>query len=175
MATSALPTPDIGAPRLGWARLLALVPFAVVVATAIVELGLADRKFGLFTGGFGVSRTVDTLTERALFAGGYGAAMALLGLAGWWLAHQLTRGRPGWAPVFVFAILNGALFAGILAAQYRLAAYFSDARQEARVDVHVTRRKHVRPAKGGPGRVHVHHSDTMRVAPRDPAGRLRRR
>ncbi|WP_057882290.1 sulfatase-like hydrolase/transferase [Tsuneonella troitsensis] len=127
MATSALPTPDIGAPRLGWARLLALVPFAVVVATAIVELGLADRKFGLFTGGFGVSRTVDTLTERALFAGGYGAAMALLGLAGWWLAHKLTRGRPGWAPVFVFAILNGALFAGILAAQYRLAAYFSDA------------------------------------------------
>jgi hypothetical protein len=56
-----------------------------------------------------------------------------------------------------------------------VAAYFSDAREEARVDVHVTRRKHVRPAKGGPGRVHVHHSDTMRVAPRDPAGRLRRR
>lgn len=127
MAKSALPTPDIGAPRMGWARLFALVPFAVVVATAIVELGLADRKFGLFTGGFGVSRTVDTLTERALFASGYGAATALLGLAGWWLAHKLTRGRPGWAPVFVFAILNGALFAGILAAQYRLAAYFSDA------------------------------------------------
>ena len=97
MATSALPTPDIGAPRLGWARLLALVPFAVVLATAVVELGLADRKFGLFTGGFGVSRTVDTLAERALFAGGYGAAMALLGVAGWWLAHRLTRGRPGWA------------------------------------------------------------------------------
>ncbi len=56
-----------------------------------------------------------------------------------------------------------------------LAAFFSDARQEARVDVHVTRRKHVRPAKGGPGRVHVFHSDTIRVTPRDPEGRLRRR
>ena len=56
-----------------------------------------------------------------------------------------------------------------------VAAFFSDARVEARVDVHVTRRKHVRPAKGGPGRVHVHHSDTMRVVPRDPEGRLRRR
>ncbi len=56
-----------------------------------------------------------------------------------------------------------------------LAAFFSDARQEAHVDVHVTRRKHVRPAKGGAGRVHVFHSDTIRVAPCDPEGRLRRR
>jgi len=56
-----------------------------------------------------------------------------------------------------------------------VAAYFSDARLESGVDVHVTRRKHVRPAKGGPGRVFVHHSDTLRVTPKDPEGRLRRR
>jgi predicted ribosome quality control (RQC) complex YloA/Tae2 family protein len=56
-----------------------------------------------------------------------------------------------------------------------VAAFCSDARLDARVDVHVTRRKHVRAAKGGAGRVHVFHSDTMRVAPRDPEGRLRRR
>lgn len=55
-----------------------------------------------------------------------------------------------------------------------LAAYFSDARGQAQVEVHVTRRKHVRPARGGPGRVLVPHSDTLRVAPRDPEGRLRR-
>jgi hypothetical protein len=55
-----------------------------------------------------------------------------------------------------------------------LAAYFSDSRAQPRVDVHVTRRKHVRPAGGGPGRVRVAHSDTLRVAPRDPEGRLRR-
>ena len=30
-----------------------------------------------------------------------------------------------------------------------------------------------RPARGGPGRVFVGHSDTLRVAPRDPEGRLR--
>ncbi|MFN8095297.1 MAG: hypothetical protein U0599_24310 [Vicinamibacteria bacterium] len=41
--------------------------------------------------------------------------------------------------------------------------------------MHVTRRKHVRPGRGGPGRVFVSHSDTLRVAPRDPEGRLRRR
>lgn len=55
-----------------------------------------------------------------------------------------------------------------------LAAFFSEARGESGVDVHVTRRKHVRPG-GGAGRVRVGHSETLRVAPRDPEGRLRRR
>jgi hypothetical protein len=56
-----------------------------------------------------------------------------------------------------------------------VAAFFSEARGESLVDVHVTRRKHVKPAKGGPGRVFIGHSDTLRVAPRDPEGRLRKR
>ncbi|MGD8896088.1 MAG: NFACT RNA binding domain-containing protein [Acidobacteriota bacterium] len=56
-----------------------------------------------------------------------------------------------------------------------VAAFFSEARKHSRVDVHATRRKHVRPARGGPGRVFVGHSETLRVAPRDPEGRLRRR
>jgi hypothetical protein len=56
-----------------------------------------------------------------------------------------------------------------------VAAFFSEARSQTRVDVHATRRKHVRPARGGPGRVFIGHSETLRVMPRDPAGRLRRR
>ena len=56
-----------------------------------------------------------------------------------------------------------------------VAAFFSEAREASLVDVHVTRRKHVRPGRGGPGRVFVSHSDTLRVPPRDPEGRLRRR
>ena len=56
-----------------------------------------------------------------------------------------------------------------------LAAFFSDARAQPRVDVHVTPRKHVRAARGGHGRVRIAHSDTVRVTPRDPEGRLRRR
>jgi predicted ribosome quality control (RQC) complex YloA/Tae2 family protein len=56
-----------------------------------------------------------------------------------------------------------------------VAAFFSEAREESRVDVHATRRKHVRPARGGPGRVFIGHSETLRVVPRDPEGRLRRR
>ncbi|ANY19117.1 Sulfatase [Tsuneonella dongtanensis] len=127
MATSALQPPRVGASRHAWARVLALAPFAVVLAASLVELALADRKFGLFTGGFGMSRAVDTLPERAAFAAGYASAMALIGLAGWMLALRLTRGRAGWTPVFVFALLNGALFAAVLAARYQLASYFSDA------------------------------------------------
>ena len=56
-----------------------------------------------------------------------------------------------------------------------VAAFHSEARGEAQVDVHVTRRKHLRPARGSPGRVQVGHSDTLRAVPRDPEGRLRRR
>jgi len=56
-----------------------------------------------------------------------------------------------------------------------VAAFFSEARGEAQVDVHVTRRKHLRPARGGPGRVAIGHSDTLRAAPRGPEGHLRRR
>jgi hypothetical protein len=112
---------------LPWSRLLARAPVAVVLAVSLVELLLADRKFGLFTGGFGMSRALDTLAERALFAAGYASAQVLLGLAGWALALRLTRGRAGWTPLFVLALVNGALFLGVLAAQYQLASYFSDA------------------------------------------------
>jgi hypothetical protein len=56
-----------------------------------------------------------------------------------------------------------------------VAAFFSEAKSQGKVDVHVTRRKHLRPARGSPGRVQVGHSETLRVTPRDPEGRLRKR
>jgi predicted ribosome quality control (RQC) complex YloA/Tae2 family protein len=56
-----------------------------------------------------------------------------------------------------------------------IAAFFSDASTASSADVHVTRRKHLRAARGGPGRVALGHTETLRVAPRDPEGRLRRR
>ncbi|MCT2558002.1 sulfatase-like hydrolase/transferase [Tsuneonella sp. YG55] len=98
-----------------------------MTATAVLELALADRKFGLFTGGFGMSRAVDTPAEHAVFLAGYAAATAVFAMIGWALARAFTRGRPGWTPAYVFVLVNGALFTAVLAAQYRLAAYFSDA------------------------------------------------
>ena len=56
-----------------------------------------------------------------------------------------------------------------------VAAWFSASRADAAVDVHVARRKHLRPVRGSPGRVRIGHSETVRVSPRDPEGRLRRR
>jgi hypothetical protein len=56
-----------------------------------------------------------------------------------------------------------------------VAAWFSASRAAAAVDVSVARRKHLRPVRGSPGRVRIGHSETVRVSPRDPEGRLRRR
>jgi predicted ribosome quality control (RQC) complex YloA/Tae2 family protein len=56
-----------------------------------------------------------------------------------------------------------------------VAAFHSAARDAVAVDVHVARRKHLRSLRGAAGRVQVGHSETLRVAPRDPEGRLRRR
>ena len=70
---------------------------------------------------------------------------------------------------------EGRAGAGDLREAAEVAAFCSEAREQGAVDVHATRRKHVRPARGGPGRVFIGHSETLRVAPRDPEGRLRRR
>lgn len=39
---------------------------ALICVLGGLELALADRKYGLFTGGFGQSQAIDTLTERGL-------------------------------------------------------------------------------------------------------------
>jgi hypothetical protein len=109
------------------ARLLGWFPLAVVLAVSLLELALADRKYGLFSGGFGQSRAIDTPGEIALFLAGYAAAQGFLALAGWTLALRLTRRRPAWTAPFLFALVNGALFTGVLAATYQLHQYFSDA------------------------------------------------
>ena len=56
--------------RAGAARLT--LPL-VLLLTLVPELALADRKYGLFSGGFGQSQAVDTPFELAAFA------IALLG------------------------------------------------------------------------------------------------
>ncbi len=107
--------------------MVAGLPWAVVLAAALFELALADRKYGLFTGGFGQSRAVDGAAELTLFLAGYLAAMALFGLAGWALVCWLARGRAGWVAGYLFALLNGGGFCGLLAADYQLHSYMSDA------------------------------------------------
>jgi hypothetical protein len=106
---------------------LAAFPLLLIALVSLVELALADRKYGLFTGGFGQSRAVNSIGEAGLFFAGYLAAQTIVALAGWALACRLARGRPGWVAMFVFALTNGAMFCALLAAQYQLHSYFSDA------------------------------------------------
>lgn len=99
----------------------------VVLAVSLVELLIADRKYGVFTGGFGQSRAVDTLAEQALFALGYVAAQGSLALLVWTFVAWLNRRHAGWPIAFHFTALFGGGFMIALVSQYQLHSYFSDA------------------------------------------------
>ncbi len=123
----------VGFARQSWrawlARLLSprLAIPAIVAAVALVELAIADRKYGVFTGGFGQSSAVDSGAELALFALGYGASLATVALLAWALCARLNRHGGGWATSFNFAFGFGATSLAALVARYQLHSYFSDA------------------------------------------------
>jgi hypothetical protein len=124
---TALPPPSV--PRRvsrAWPARLTLP--ATILVTLIAELLLAERKYGLFGGGFGQSQALDTPLEIGAFAAAVGACQTLL----LWLAYRLIRqlhGKKGDSPLFHF---NFAFFAGggaiaVLVAKYQALAFFSDA------------------------------------------------
>lgn len=92
-----------------------------------IELILVDRKYGIFTGGFGQSQALASNLDRLLFAVGYFPAMLLFAASLWWVVHRMTRYHGSWPPVFLFAALGGGLFCIALLLQYQLHSYFSDA------------------------------------------------
>lgn len=104
--------------------------FAVILALIFVlglpELALADRKYGLFTGGFGQSQAIDTLSERCLFLLGYISSMAMLITAVWWIIVRLFRSNKSWPPLFFLVTIVGGAYALLLALTFKLGQYFSD-------------------------------------------------
>lgn len=104
-----------------------LVAPPVVLAVSAVELAISDRKYGLFTGGFGQSSAVDTPLERLVFATGYAAAQIAVALLVWIVCAWLCRRSGAWAASFNFAFLYGGLNLAALIGQYQLHSYFSDA------------------------------------------------
>ena len=100
---------------------------AVTLLVSAVELAIADRKYGTFTGGFGQANAVDTIPEWLLFGLGYAAAQLSVGLLAYALCVQLNRRWPAWATSFHFAFLFGGVNLGALIATYQLHSYFSDA------------------------------------------------
>ena len=112
--------------------LLKLVSPAVLASglaglVSMVELAIADRKYGVFTGGFGQSNAVDTPSEIALFLAGYLVAQCFVALTIWTICARLNRRGGGWQTLFHFAFAYGGLNLGTLIAQYQLHSYFSDA------------------------------------------------
>lgn len=104
-----------------------MVVLGVTLAVSILELLLIDRKYGLFSGGFGQSRAVDRSSEIVAFTVGYGTSQLLLALAIWWFVAGLTRKQPRWFALLLFTVLMGGGFTLALALQYQLHSYFSDA------------------------------------------------
>lgn len=101
---------------------------AVVFLTLALELALAERKFALFGGGFGQSRTIDTPLETAAFFAGLFASQALLAYLLYRLARRLHGARRDTA-LFHFNFLYWGSFLGsaVLVAKYQALSYFSDA------------------------------------------------
>ncbi|ABC64512.1 LTA synthase family protein [Erythrobacter litoralis] len=102
------------------------VPLAIALVS-LVELAIADRKYGVFTGGFGQSTAVDTVGELALFLAGFAIAQLAAGLVAWRLAAWLARKSGTPVAMVHFAFLYGGLSLLALTLQYQLHSYFSDA------------------------------------------------
>lgn len=113
------PAPD-------WARLVAfLLLFAV---PSLVELILADRKFGIFTGGFGASRVVSGGAEIAAFALLFASCQLFVATLAWGTATWLhRRAWRTWLCVFGIGNVATGIALVMVAARYEIARYFSDA------------------------------------------------
>src|ERR1700712_1931161 len=106
---------------------LAFVMPAMTVLVSAIELAIADRKYGTFTGGFGQANPVDRAPEILLFAGGYCAAQVAVALLALSVCAWCNRPSAAWMTSFHFTFLFGGVNLGALIATYQLHSYFSDA------------------------------------------------
>jgi len=124
---TALPAPPARR-RLSRAALARLTLPLVLLLVLVPELALADRKYGLFSGGFGQSQAVETPFELAAFAAGVLACQAFL----FWLLYRgvrlLHRRRAdSWLFHFNYAVFVGGGAVAAMIAKYQALAFFSDA------------------------------------------------
>jgi len=114
--------------RVDWASAARFTLPGVILVTLIAELLLAERKYAIFGGGFGQSRTLDTPLETGAFLAGLLLCQIVLFLLLYRLVRRLHRKRPD-GPLFhfnfVFFVGGGAL--ALLIGKYQALAFFSDA------------------------------------------------
>lgn len=128
MATTALPS-TIAGPAGIRIRASAAGAIGGIVAFAVsaIELAIADRKYGIFTGGFGQLHAADTLGERVAFIVAYILSQTALAALVWSALAALRSGRGAARVALDFAFLFGGTMLFALVARYQLHSYFSDA------------------------------------------------
>jgi len=141
-ALRAVPSPgnpgeELGVSQFAFATALPIMsrlkpwwPLALAfLVTLAFELGLVERKYGLFAGGFGASHVIDRPGETALFLLALLPAHAfLIGLL--YLVIRALHGRrrrdgPAFLLNFLFFAVGG--FTAALIAKFEALSYFSDA------------------------------------------------
>ena len=109
-----------------WCKDIAIV-LGVVALVSVAEIFLVNRKYGIFSGGFGQSRVLDSASDVLVFAVAYGIAQLFLAMIVWRISVSLTKKQPNWAAAFLLLVLMGGGFVLALSVQYKLHSYFSDA------------------------------------------------
>lgn len=100
--------------------------FSIFIA-CVLELFLVNRKFGIFTGGFGSSIVVDSVIERLWFIFLYLLSQLLLAFFVFSLTRWLTRRLPEWVTAVVFSVIFIQFVVLVLMIKFQLHSYFSDA------------------------------------------------
>jgi hypothetical protein len=100
----------------------------LLVIPTLLELVLADRKFGSFSGGFGSSRTIDTLAERLVFLPLLVVSNGLIAAAVTWVLVQL-HGRRWNGRLFIInlAVIATGIAVALIVARFEVLRYVSDA------------------------------------------------
>src|SRR5687767_10533769 len=108
-------------------RLAAWWPLAaVLLATLALELVLAERKYGLFGGGFGASHVVDRPAETGLFFTALLLSHFLLVGVLYLLFRAVHRKRPDGSNLPLnFAFFTLTAWAALLTVKYEVLSYFS--------------------------------------------------
>src|SRR5688572_7540901 len=90
--------------RVNWAGAARFTLPGVILVTLVAELLLAERKYALFGGGFGQSRTLDTPLEIGAFLVGLLLCQLVVYYLLYRLLRRLHRKRPD-SPLFHFNFL----------------------------------------------------------------------
>ncbi|MFT3965091.1 MAG: sulfatase-like hydrolase/transferase [Sphingobium sp.] len=118
----------IGAPSSGRTGVERIAIVLAVAVSLLFELVLAERKYGLFGGGFGQSHALADAREVALFLFTTVTAQALIVSLAYllvgWLMRRRAR-RPVRLAAFLFLTIG--LLAGMVIAKFQVLSYFSDA------------------------------------------------